>query len=157
MKILFVFFICFLTKQVSFAQYHYSSEGKVDPFIPEDTKLLKATVNGKSVRPFDASQVKLLGTLMGEEPIALVQLPGESFGTMIRIGDRLGTNSGRVIAIESKQIVVRELAINLVDANKNNRKFIDVPIKFKYESQKKVNSSVSNDPVFQNLLRGNFK
>jgi hypothetical protein len=132
----------------AFGQYSYNPEGKTDPFMPEETSLLNA-FNSKDFKNFEATQVTLLGTILGTEPTALVQLPGDTNSVVLKIGSRIGTNSGSVISISKNDLVIREIFAGVGKSNKNGKTFRDTVVKFKYDSGKTKDSAPDEK---QNLL-----
>lgn len=100
---------------------------KLDPFKPWVEK--KVTGETEIIDPLqkvDLKDMTLVGTILGNDPVAMVTLPGSaSLGTsgtaggglesrnetfMVRIGEPVGNRRGKLIAIAQDHIVVRELA-----------------------------------------------
>jgi Tfp pilus assembly protein PilP len=137
MKFFLVLILYSLFFQEAFAQYHYNPEGKMDPFMPEE---IDSTViaTSKDFKTFEANQIQLLGTVMGTEPTALVQLPGNSNTVVLKIGSRIGNNSGRVISITKSEMTVREVYAGVGGGNGTGKTFRDTVIKFQYDGQTKA-------------------
>src|SRR5262245_6286318 len=90
------------------SQYSYNPVGKTDPFRPllpaPPTKHLKL----KPLQKFELSQLKLIAVVTGTgSPYAMVEDP-KGKGHVVRRGDLIGKNWGRVVGISERKLVVRE-------------------------------------------------
>jgi hypothetical protein len=133
--------------QSAFSQYIYNPEGKPDPFMPEESEFKNGNGN-KEFKNFEATQVTLLGTVMGTEPTALVQLPGDNNSVVLKIGSRLGNNAGRVISITKDNITIREVYAGVGNGNKGGKSFRDTVVKFNYDvKQAKISSDASSNQL----------
>jgi hypothetical protein len=101
--------LSFILKGSSFI-YSYDPKGKVDPFMP--IRIMPKTEKAiNRLQAYSVSEFRLIGTLMGSTVTALLMTP-ESEGISVKIGDRVGRNQGRVIAIARDKLIVREVIRN---------------------------------------------
>ncbi len=99
-------------------EYHYNPQGKRDPFKPfiviepRKPRVKRVKVPLTPLQKYDLSELKLTAIIIGMgEPRAMVE---DNFGKgyILKVGDYIGKNGGRVIKIEKDRVVIRESYIN---------------------------------------------
>lgn len=84
--------------------YYEPSKMKRDPFQP----LADAGSNKSLLTAFDVTRFQLVAVLTGlGSPRAMIMLPNKET-EIIRVGDKLGKNSGKVHRINDSEVVVKE-------------------------------------------------
>ncbi len=89
-------------------QYSYSPVGKTDPFRPLLPRPTKDLGKPKPLQRWDLSQLHLVAVVTGTaSPYAMVEDP-KGKGHVVRRGDLIGKNWGRVVGISPRTITIRE-------------------------------------------------
>ena len=106
------------------AAYRYNATNKADPFRPYlfVNKKLDLT---SPLQKYDLGQITLRAVIWGvEDPRAMVEDPTGK-GYVIGVGSDIGKNSGKVIKIEDRKVLVRETYIDYTGHTTTK----DVPLK----------------------------
>jgi Tfp pilus assembly protein PilP len=95
--------------------------GSRDPFRPFTLNKVRPGGPRKNLSPlerYDLGQLKLVGVIWDvKEPNAMVE-DAAGLGYVVRVGTPIGSNEGKVKAIQSTAIVVEEFEINVFGAKK---------------------------------------
>ena len=101
-------------------RYRADSEGVRDPFEGVVSAIIPQSNKGSGVQPdsrrrrqplerYPLESLSLVGAVMSsEQRVALVR-SGDGVTHQVRIGDYLGQNDGKVIAVDAKEVRLREL------------------------------------------------
>lgn len=127
-----------LPKWINPAPFHYTAQDKPDPFRPfiepQPTKS-SSQENEKPDRPLtplekvQPTQLSLVGILDGVQTtnaMALVELPNGK-GYILQLGTRIGRNNGRVSAISSQSVTIKEEVRTILGEKKTNEVVLKLP------------------------------
>ncbi len=127
-----------LPKWINPAPFHYTAKDKSDPFRPFiEPKQAKSSSqeNEKPDRPLtplekvQPTQLSLVGILDGVQTtnaMALVELPNGK-GYILQLGTRIGRNNGRVSAISSQSVTIKEEVRTILGEKKTNEVVLKLP------------------------------
>lgn len=99
---------------------------------PQPTQILPLTFNGgpsqqtkPSLDDLPLASMRLVGSLQGGgEAVALLRVRGVIY--VVRVGDKIGQDQGRVSAIELTHLVLREVALNA--ANQQTERIVTLAL-----------------------------
>ena len=92
--------------------YRYDPANKPDPFRPFILLQKKAETAISPLQKYDLGQITLKAVVWGmDQPRAMVEDPTGK-GYVIQIGTDIGKNSGKVIKIDDRQVLVRETYVD---------------------------------------------
>lgn len=132
-----------ITTSFIFIGYSYRPEGKPDPFSP--ISLMRPTFSGTTrLQQHEISEFELVGTLFGKEITALLMTPEPKEGIVVRVGDRIGRNGGRIVSIARDRILTREQSSNSIPGQ--NIQFTDIVIPLSKIAVTKPTSRAVVDP-----------
>jgi len=113
-----------MLKKLAPKPFRYRPQGKVDPFIPlivkkkrtiADSQPAAKIVTQKRTRiltlleKFDLSQLKLTAIMMAPKHSFAIVEESSGRGFVVKIGTRIGLNSGRVVDILLDRIIIQEI------------------------------------------------
>jgi len=101
-------------------RYRADSEGIRDPFMGQVSRIATQKQPGEGVRPDDGrgrqaleqyplESLSLVGSMSSANRTVALVRSGDGVIHQVRVGDYMGQNYGKVIAIEAKQVRLREL------------------------------------------------
>jgi type IV pilus assembly protein PilP len=98
------------------AAYHYDPDGKTDPFKSYIRRQVTLEADTSSpLERFDLSQLIVMGIIWGvDEPRALIKDPTGK-GYIVKAGQPIGKNKGRILRIEDNKVVVKETYLDHLD------------------------------------------
>ena len=112
------------------AEYVYDPAGRRDPFVPLLEVKKAISVDEGPLTPlqtFDVGQLRLAGVVVGHAaPIAMVMAPGGK-SYVLKKGDRVGKNHGRVVDITESGVLVKERFYDFAGEIRENLQEISLP------------------------------
>ena len=99
------------------AAYHYDPTDKTDPFKSYIRRqvTLENEASSSPLERFDLSQLIVMGIIWGvDEPRALIKDPTGK-GYIVKAGQPIGKNKGRILRIEDNKVVVKETYLDHLD------------------------------------------
>ena len=106
-----LFFIVILllvfSQKVVFA-YQYNPKDKLDPFMMFQKEHDEIRSTGVKFDQFEAAALTLGGTMIGNKSSAVVLSPDGKDGTVVKVGDKIGKNGGKIVSITRNKVIIRE-------------------------------------------------
>jgi type IV pilus assembly protein PilP len=109
----------------------YAPAGRRNPFRPAGLPAKNRRVSRENLSPlerYELGQLKLVGVVWdAQEPKAMVE-DGAGLGYVVKVGTAIGSNDGKIKAINKNEIVIKETVVDFYGERKDREVTMRLPV-----------------------------